>query len=264
MNYFKPASTLEQLPRRQKFSNHFWNFSCIFSINHSLVNTVKTSITKLAKRCDELIFPNKFHLCLYWYMNNTCSSISLRYTLRMEGWDIFWVTPLSAFEHAPSYDLFSFPMNFLLIFFFKGDNWRIKSMRWNKHVFRWKTKAHLLTVISKRKKFVCCKNAHENSLGVTGECYAQYKMRSVIRGESPWKTMARKRSSGIVTSSNNWFWNFPLWNKYRLWSSYFFYNHSIKAFAFVLDWPKLGWIVRRKRRRRILMTRYNFVYILEL
>ena len=194
-------------------------------------------------------------------MNNTCSSIGLRYTLRMEGCDIFWVTPLSAFEHAPSYDLFSFPMDFLLIFFFKGDNWRIKSMRWNKHVFRWKTKAHLLTVISKRKKFVCCKNAHENSLGVTGECYAQYKMRSVIRGESPWKTMARKRSSGIVTNSNNWFWNFPLWNKYRLWSSYFFYNHSIKAFAFVLDWPKLGWIVRRKRRRRIRMTRYNFVYI---
>ena len=140
MNYFKPASTLEQLPRRQKFSNHFWNFSCIFSINHFLVNTVKTSITKLAKRCDELIFPNKLHLCLYWYMNNTCSSIGLRYTLRMEGCDIFWVTPLSAFEHAPSYDLFSFPMNFLLIFFFKGDSWRIKSMRWNKHVFRWKQK----------------------------------------------------------------------------------------------------------------------------
>ena len=153
-----------------------------------------------------------------------------------------------------------FPLNFFL----QRGQLAHQKYEMKQTCFSLKTKAHLLTVISKRKKFVCCKNAHENSLGVTGECYAQYKMRSVIRGESPWKTMARKRSSGIVTNSNNWFWNFPLWNKYRLWSSYFFYNHSIKAFAFVLDWPKLGWIVRRKRRRRILMTRYNFVYILML
>ena len=66
-------------------------------------------------------------------MNNASSSIGLLNTLRMEGCNLFWVTPLPAFVHALSYDLFlpsdQFAFNF---FFFKGDNWCIRSMKLKK------------------------------------------------------------------------------------------------------------------------------------
>ena len=127
----------------------FWNFSCIFLINHFLVNTIKKWITKLAKRYDKLISRNKLHLCLYWITvvlvsvyDTPCGcwrqgfkkkSWKKRHSSfqRLEGCNILWVTPLSAFVHASSYDLSFLPINLLLIYFFKGDNWCIKSMKWN-------------------------------------------------------------------------------------------------------------------------------------
>ena len=111
----------------------------------------------------------------------------------------------------------------------------------------------------KKEPFCWLWQINEETSHVVGIMLCAVKDAQCDDRESPWKTMERKRWSGTVTNSNNWFWNFPLWNKYRLWSSKFFHNYSIKAFTFVLDWPKLEWIVQWKRRKRILMTRYSFV-----
>ena len=153
MKYFKPARTLEQLPRRQKLSSHFWNFSWnfffLFSIDHLLVNTIKKWITKLAKRYDELIFPNKLHLCIYCYMNNASSSIGLLNTLRMEGCNLFWVTPLPAFVHALSYDLFFPSDQFAFNFFLQRGQLVHQKYEIKKNVARWKKK-HWLWHLNKK------------------------------------------------------------------------------------------------------------------
>ena len=154
-------------------------------------------------------------------MSNTCSCVGLRYTLWLLKARILKerveknTSEIWSFQCLQGRNIlclsFCQPLCTLWVviflsfrticfWFFSTKGTIGASNVWNemKHVARWKTKAHLLAVKYKWKKFVCCRSAYENSQGVTGLCYAQYKMRSVISGESPWKTMARKLWAGIT------------------------------------------------------------------